>query len=131
VRALDWVRANTPADARFYNNAAFWQGAIYRGLDGGYWLMPYTGRISLIPPVPYIWQAPTLVAQVNRWAEQSTTLKGCTPDFWAIVTQARLTHIYVRAGTGSLQPAALDECPRLSLLYREEGVSIYEIKQVR
>ena len=55
VAALNWVQQNTPADARFLINTTSWQGPVYRGVDGGYWLQPYSGRSTLLPPVVYDW----------------------------------------------------------------------------
>ena len=56
LQALEWVRANTPADARFYINPAAWLGNTNRGVDGGYWLQPFAGRFSLVPPALYVLQ---------------------------------------------------------------------------
>ncbi|MBI4927653.1 MAG: hypothetical protein HY835_07795 [Anaerolineae bacterium] len=131
LQALQWVRDNTPADARFYINAVAWQGNIYRGMDGGYWIMPFAGRFTSIPPVLYVYMSPDEVAAINRMADQSQKITGCTPDFWQIVSDLNLTHVYVRQATGSLQPAALDECPRLTNIYRDNGIAIYEIQRVR
>ena len=130
LQALEWVRANTPADARFYINTAAWLGSTNRGVDGGYWLLPFAGRFSLVPPALYVLQSSDKVRQINDWAEQAKGIKGCNAEFWTIVSQARLTHVYVRQGRGSLQADALDQCPRLRLLYREAGISIYEIEQL-
>lgn len=127
VRALDWVREHTEPEARFFINVTPWQGTAYRGVDGGYWLTPYTGRGTLLPPVFYGWGAPEYVAQITDWAQRATKIAGCTADFWALASEANLTHVYLREGQGSLQPAALAECPRLRPIYQEEGVTIYEI----
>jgi len=129
LAALDWVRTNIPADARFYVNSTLWMQNIYRGVDGGYWLLPYTGRSGLVPPVFYTQLADGQGQQVNDLAGRSEKLTGCTPEFWTIVREAALTHVYVRQGRGSLQAAALDQCPRLQGLYRAGGVSIYAILQ--
>jgi hypothetical protein len=127
ARALDWVRVNTPQDARFYINSAHWLSGIYRGIDGGYWLLPYTGRQSLIPPVFYTWASPEQVAQINDWAKRSAELTGCTPEFWQLAREAQLTHVYLRDGAGNLQPSHLAECPRLQPVYQDQGVYIYAI----
>lgn len=131
LNALRWAQGNLPSDARFYINTTLWQGNIYRGTDGGYWLMPYTGLYTLVPPVPYMWLDPAAVEQINRLAHLASQVKGCTPDFWDIVREARLTHVYIHEGKGSLQAASLDFCPRLTLLYRQQGVSIYAIEQLQ
>ena len=127
ARALEWVRGNTSPDARFYINSALWLEEIYRGVDGGYWLEPAAGRVSLVPPMFYVFGAPDYTAAIKRWADQATRVNGCTPEFWQVVEEARLTHVYLREGQGSLQPAALVGCPRLQAVYEAEGVHIYEI----
>jgi len=127
VAALEWVQRSTPADARFFINSTPWIGDVYRGVDGGYWLAPYTGRSSLAPPAIYDLAGPERVRQVKELAERSGKLNGCGPDFWSLVRDAGLTHVYLRAGAGSLQPAGLIDCPRLDLVYEQGGVYIYEI----
>ncbi len=127
VLALDWIEQNTPPDARFYTNSVVWQTGTYRGVDGGYWLAPYAGRGSLVPPVFYVWGSREYVDLINNWAQRSAEIQGCTPEFWDIVREAGLTYVYLREGTGSLQPAGLANCPRLQEVYQAEGVHIYSI----
>jgi hypothetical protein len=125
-QALDWVQQNTPPEARFYINATLWQGNIYRGLDGGYWLLPYTGRFGLVPPIPYVWSA-AQVRQINAWAKTASALSDCNAEFWKIMLDARLNYVYVRKGAGVLQPDILDRCTGLQQVYSQEGVFIYQI----
>lgn len=125
--ALDWVAQNVPATGKFYINAAHWQGGVYRGVDGGAWIVPYTGRKALLPPISYMWLAENEYTKISGWGQQTTQLKGCTPDFWQMVREAGLTHVYLRQGRGTLQPELLTDCPRLRVIYSEGGVWIYEI----
>lgn len=127
LNALQWVTLNTPSAARFFINPRLWQTASYRGVDGGYWLLPLTGRQSMLPPVIYGWGPRWLVRQVNDWAGRALRLTGCTPAFWALADEAKLDYVYIKEGYGSLQPSALAGCERLLLVYRKEGVYIYEI----
>jgi hypothetical protein len=126
-RALEWVDNNTPLDARFYINSTIWSWNIYRGVDGGYWLMPFAGRFSLVPPSVYTWMSPQNAAQIEDWAKRSAKLTGCTPEFWDIVREANLSYVYVRAGKGSLQPGPLESCPRLQRVYNLDGIAIFHI----
>ncbi|MBE0696807.1 MAG: hypothetical protein IH586_07780 [Anaerolineaceae bacterium] len=128
LAALDWIQQNTPATARFYINSVHWQGTTYRGVDGGYWLMPYTGRFSLLPPVLYINGTEEYVEQVNRWAEQSGKIEGCSADFWGLVKDAQLTHIYLHRGEGNLQSRTLLNCVGVNVVYQNDEVSIYAIQ---
>lgn len=126
-QALDWIQTHTPLEARFIINAVPWQGSVYRGVDGGYWIMPDTGRQTILPPAAYSWGAIDDMQRVNAWAKGVSELKDCTPEFWALVKSSAATYVYVRAGAGTLQPAALDACRGLKSVYRQAGVSIYQI----
>ncbi|MGB9799378.1 MAG: hypothetical protein ACPLUL_04700 [Thermanaerothrix sp.] len=126
--ALDWVRENLPPEARFLINVTSWQGGTYRGVDGGYWLLPYAGRMSILPPVLYAWGDPEIAAQINRWAVQAAELKDCDEAFWLLVKEAELEYVYVREGVGRLQPAALNQCRGVVPIYRRQGVFIYALE---
>jgi hypothetical protein len=128
IRALDWIKVNTPATARFYINAVHWQSGVYRGVDGGFWLEPYVARQSLLPPVIYAWGPREYSQQIKGWAELTTHLKGCTADFKELVREAGLTYIYLRQGQGTLQPDMLTGCKGLTTRYEQGGVFIYEIQ---
>ena len=127
-QALNWINANTPQTARFFINATRWQ-FIWRGVDGGYWLMPYAGRFGIVPPALYNWGPPEYREQLGGWAERAEAVDGCTTAFWEVVDEADLTHVYLREGVGRLQPAALQSCPNLQLIYQVDGVFIYQIGQ--
>jgi hypothetical protein len=127
LTALRWIEANVPGPARFYINSVRWQGNAYRGVDGGYWLMPYTGQSSLVPPALYVNAPGDFIDQVNQWAERAGRLKGCSADFWSLVQDAQLTHVYLHQGKGNLQPGALSSCPGVTLMYQNEKVFIYAL----
>lgn len=127
VQALNWVAENTPEDARFLFNTTIWMGEMYRGVDGGYWIQPVTGRGTILPPVLYTYGAPDYIAQINDWSARASRLTGCDEDFWSLVQDAKINFVYIHEGQGSLQPAALVNCPQLVQVYRRDRVYIYEI----
>ena len=126
-QALDWVRDHTPLSARFYINSVRWQGRTYRGVDGGTGCSPIPGAAGWSPPPPTIGVTRNLCSRLIDWADRSQKIKGCTPDFWNLVRDADLTHVYVSKGRGRLQPEMPAQCPRLRKVYQQEGVFIFEI----
>jgi len=127
LNAIHWVETNTPQDARFMINTAYWMSGSYRGVDGGYWLSVLTGRTSLLPPALYTLAEREWVLQISNWAERAAELVTCDSDFWQLVKETGSQYVYVRQGQGSLQPAALAACDGLLPVYRRDGVFIYEI----
>ncbi len=127
VNALSWIGANTPSSARFFINGAPWQGAAYRGVDGGYWIMPATGRFTVVVPVAIGMGSNQDISQYEDWARRASGITQCDDAFWGLVKEARLDYIYVRQGAGSLKPEALVGCRGISELYDREGVYIYKI----
>jgi hypothetical protein len=126
-QALEWVQANTPVEARFFINTTPWQGSVYRGVDGGWWILPLTGRQTLLPPVVYSWGEFDYVNQINDWASLANQIKSCSVEFWKLVADARLDYIYIHQQKGSLQPEGLAGCPRLKVVYQQQGVWIYRV----
>jgi hypothetical protein len=127
--AVTWVDQNLPAQARFYINTTLWQGKVYRGVDGGWWILPLTGRQTLLPPVIYTWGTPDYIAQVNDWASQASQITSCSAEFWQLVQASRVDYIYIHEGVGALQPDGLASCPGIKPVYQVEGVDIYIIQK--
>lgn len=127
LRAVQWIESHTAPQSRFFVNVTRWQYNMYRGVDGGWWITPLAGRETLLPPVLYALGEEAYVARVNSLAEQASQIRDCSPEFWELVRQAGLTHLYLHEGHGSLSTASLQDCPELEPIYAEEGVWVYEV----
>jgi hypothetical protein len=127
LQALEWIRQNTPADARFLINTTQWMTGVYRGVDGGYWLPLITGRQTLLPPALYTLGEPDDVRRINERAERASRLTTCDEAFWSLVEEGGFEFVYLREGRGSLQPSGLLNCPDVVLIYRREGLTIFQI----
>jgi hypothetical protein len=126
--ALDWVAENTPAEGRFYINTAYWLANAYRGVDGGGWLLPYTGRWALVPTVFYGYSPDAAwVGELRGWGEAASQITTCSAEFWALAEAAELDWIYLRAGVGCLQPTSLESCAGIRLAYQNESVFVYQL----
>ncbi len=129
VEALNWINQNTPATARFFINGTPWQANMYRGVDGGYWIMPVTGRFSVVVPVAIGMGATQDVFRYEDWAARASRITGCDANFWSLVKDTNLDYIYLRQGTGILKPEALTGCGGISNVYTDDGVFIYAISE--
>ena len=127
--AIEWVAENTEPEARFLTNITHWQYNTYRGVDGGWWIMPLTGRETLLPPALYVMGERDYVEGINKYAETASQLQDCSPELWNLVEEAGVTHIYLVEGRGSLQSEQLEGCNGLSMVYARSGVTIYKVKE--
>jgi hypothetical protein len=125
--AAAWIAKNTPPSARFFINGTLWQGVTHRGVDGGYWIMPSTGRFTVIPPAAIGWALPQDLIAHKALSERVEQVKSCDERFWQIVREQALTHVYLRTGTGSLQPEGLSGCSGVTEVYAAGGVIIYRL----
>jgi len=127
LQALDWIEQNTPPDARFYINAAGWQQNVYRGVDGGAWITPQTGRGTVVPPITYGWGHIKYVMEIAGWADKAATLTTCDEEFFKVVNNNNLTYVYLKEGVGAMQPRTVVSCRRFKEVYNEDKIHIYEI----
>lgn len=125
VAALAWVERELPEEARVAVNAWKWLGITWAGSDGGAWLLPLTGRAGTTPPVDYIYN-PALAREVdafNRAAQEIADWSGPAAAAWL---QAQgVSHIFVGARGGFLEPAELSRNPALCALYRHDGTFVF------
>jgi hypothetical protein len=129
VQAASWIRANVQADARFLINVELWQGQLYRGTDGGWWLPLLSDRKTILPPgIFYGWgRGPQYLAEVADQAEQARIIDGCTPYFWYVLRKQKITHVYTSDRNGPMLSHWLNECAGLHRIYRNSTVSVYEV----
>jgi hypothetical protein len=129
VYAIQWIDEHVGADARFLINAVPWQNAIYRGVDGGFWLLPLTGRYTIPPPVIFTWGNKDNTRSINALSKSISDLKTCDATFWTIVADGNFTHLYIKDGVGSMQTEGFTSCPGVERIYSSQGVTVYQIER--
>jgi hypothetical protein len=125
--ALEWIDDNLPQDARFLTNTTIWQYQMYRGVDGGYWILPKTRRFAIALPGLYAYGSSEQRAQWENWMERAALVHACDDGFWSLVKDAQLSYVYLHSGKGTLQPAAMIDCPNVEAIFERNGVWIYQI----
>jgi len=128
LEALEWIKTHTPEDARFFVNTTNWGFDVYRGVDGGGWILPITGRWSLAPTIFYPMVADRdFVRSVTELGMRASSITECGDDFWLLVNAASLDYLYIKEGVGGLQPDDLISCDGVDQLINVEDVHIYLI----
>lgn len=75
LAAYEWIRQNTPADARFAVEPHFWMKNFPHPADGGLWISYFTGRSTLpgpmIAPLAPAWhrRSATMSRRIERLGE--------------------------------------------------------------
>ena len=97
-------------------------------MDGGGWLLPYTGRWAVVPTVFYGYSPDkAAVRQLIQWGKSASALTTCDAAFWELVKEADLNYLYIREGTGELQSEGLMDCEGITEIYQNDIIAIYEI----
>ena len=145
LRAMRWIRANTPADARFLvNTFPAYGGTLIAGKDGGWWIPLLAGRPSTLPPITYGSEqgfAPHYRQQVNDFAAAlrgrpltdgaPVQLNLTTPQALRLLRSAGVTYIYRGAfqspgpSVDEIDTVVLRGSPDFRLVYKEGGVEIF------
>ncbi len=105
MRAMAWIKENTPANAAFLVDVFYWSNVEYRPSDGGGWIPAFTHRQAI---------APKQKSEVND-----------IPDF---IKKNHIQYIYFgnRPGQVDRQQIALAS-EQYRSVYQNDGIIIYQI----
>jgi hypothetical protein len=130
VAAMDWIKANTPRDARFAVNTTFWLPRAPHGTDAGYWIPYFTGRqttagsmIAGLGGQSYM----SNIVEMSRAEERLETDDSALGD----LRKLGVDYIYIGqrgdfAGPG-LDARHLSQVDGVRVIYQRDGVSIFQI----
>lgn len=129
VAAMDWINANTPADARFAINTAFWLPVIPYGTDAGYWIPYYAGRrttaATMLSSLGSIQDTDTIVT-MSQAAKRLGTESAALNDLRGLGVQ----YIYIGV-KGNVMGPGLDPArlrANTTMVYQRDGVTILKIE---
>jgi hypothetical protein len=127
--ALNWINTHLPKDARFFINTAPWGFGLYRGVDGGAWITPYTGRWSLVPTnffsfsdnYDYMNQMIDLSKRTASLDEMSNNL------FIGLICEANANYIYLKNGLGGITSNTLNMLNSIQKIASLDSVSVWMV----
>ncbi|GAB4204429.1 MAG: hypothetical protein OHK0022_29580 [Roseiflexaceae bacterium] len=148
MAAMEWIRANTPAGARFLV-ACFpaYGGTLVAGTDAGWWIPLLAGRQATVPPITYGSEQGEQIGYRALVKQFATTLRGRSlndarpvrvdptgPEAVALLRQQGVTHVYIGAhpyptpdAGDSLDQEALRASADFRSVYARDGVEIFEL----
>ncbi len=139
LRAMEWIRQNTPPNARFLVNSMFaYGGSLVVGTDGGWWIPLETLRQSTQPPLNYGTEngvTPDYRARINETVRTIIDQGLTHPDTLNMLKERGVGYVYIGQQQGlvnSSQPLldlqTLQNDPHFSPVYHQDRVWIFEIK---
>ena len=123
--AMRWVAENIPAGETVLINPFLWGYNTYAGADGGFWLTSLALRPTMPPPVIAGLNRPGANAEVRRICQQVLANSKNAENLWQLMQAEDLHTIYLGARGGALSARALQDSPRFTLRYAQEGVWIF------
>ncbi|MCS6848829.1 MAG: hypothetical protein RMN52_14080 [Anaerolineae bacterium] len=147
-RAMAWIAANLPENARFVvNTFPAYGGSLIAGTDGGWWIPLMTKRATNLPPITYgseAFEDPAFYRETNAFA---AALRGApltdpaprainlaTPENIQRLRAAGFTHVYKGANQTPgpaqadwIDTAALRNSDHFQLIYEAGGVEIFAL----
>jgi hypothetical protein len=124
LAALQWIDSHTTPETTFLIDVAPWF-TVWRGVDGGWWITPLTGRATVLPPLAYLWGTADEITKHRATAAQLATIAITPPPVYcdqllALMAEAAADFYYTHA----VSPRT---CPQLTLVYEgATGVQIFQ-----
>jgi hypothetical protein len=117
IEAINWVADNIPEDGLLLLDSQAWF-STWRGVNGGWWIEPLTGRRTIPPPVVHEWATPPSAPDVDVFSRRLHLLADLPDHLYCrelrlLFRQTGATHYY----TTSERPVI---CPGISSVYRGE-----------
>jgi len=126
--ALAWIAEHTPPTARFLINAAPWLPGVARGTDGGWWILPLTGRWTSTPPVLFVHSEMDEVQATQQRSQQIIDFgNGQAVDLARLIAAERIDYIYT-SPAGPLRPEHFAGKAGYEVVFAQDGIVIYRVQ---
>jgi hypothetical protein len=132
VKAMEWIRENTPEDALFAVNTYFWLPQAPHGTDAGYWIPYFTGRRTT---------AGVMLLSLGEWdylteiVEMSKAVEELEKDNQALeeLQEIGVSYVYI-GGRGDFSGPGLNghqlkQADNTDMIYQNGNTSILHLIQ--
>jgi hypothetical protein len=124
--ALLWVAQNTPPNAVFLVNAAYWQTDTWIVPDGGAWLTPLAHRRATLPPIDYGFDRALRDAVNARNQRLANAPDTRAPEVLAELDALDVRYAFIARREGHFTADMLLADPAWSVAYTNGGTWIFE-----
>lgn len=127
ILAIKWVEENIPKEEKILINPFLWGYGLYAGNDGGYWITPLSGRITIPPPVLYGLSPQEDRIFINQISQFAIDHGRDAKELYNIMSENDVAYIYLGARGGPISPKAIASNPGFNKIYDAQGVQIFEV----
>ena len=124
--AITWVTNHIPENEPIVINPFAWGYGLYAGNDGGYWIAPLSGRLTLPPPVLY--GLGYGVRDISQLSQDIVTSSSDPATMRDLLLSQDIHYIFTGARGGVIPPEKLASSGLFDLLYHMDGVWILGVK---
>jgi hypothetical protein len=124
--AIEWVSEHIPNDETIVINPFAWGYSLYAGNDGGYWIEPLSGRLTIPPPVLY--GLDQHAGEISQLSQEIIASSSDPAEMRDLLISQNLHYIFTGAKGGVIPPEKLASSGLFSLLYHQDGVWILSVK---
>ena len=129
IPAIQWIKKNIPESETILINPFKWGYGIYAGNDGGYWISPLAGKKTVPPPVLYgLDNNRDNVLDIVNLCDWIIENKDNPKSLSKYLLTKNIRYIYIGKRGGVLSPHKLAEDQSIELIYYQDGVWIFKIK---
>lgn len=129
--AMKWISQNIPADSSFMINPFSWGFGLYAGNDGGYWISPITGNLTLPPPALYGLGTEDTINRINNSTQISIDPQTSPQQLSELMVANQLDYIYLGKRGGPLSSTKLLQSGIFETVYSSDGVWILHLASPR
>lgn len=126
LTALEWIARNIPQGEHFLINPYRWGYGLCTGSDGGYWITPLTGHLSIPPPVLYGFEAPEEVQKIKTICEEVRSSAQNPTALSLLMRENGIRYLYLGHKGGVMSPDLLQSSESFELIYSNQGVWIFK-----
>jgi hypothetical protein len=125
--AIEWIGQNVAEKETILINPTGWGYGLYMGHDGGYWIAPLSGHMTIPPPVLYGLGDRNEIDQINQQIEYILGIGEDARSIWDLMHSRDIRFIYIGGRGGILSPQSLESSGLFSLRYHQGGTWLFEI----
>ena len=134
--AMAWVQQNTPPEAHFFvNSFGIYNGGLWAGSDGGWWLPFVARRATNLPPFLHGQEAGEQLGYQQLVAAENSELTANpieSPAAAATLRAAGYHYLYDGPAANPpgeyLDPARINASPLYEQVYARDGVTIWRVR---